>query len=119
VLPAWYGSKKLLWPAVNPTLAGENLTIWALYRLKKPALAEPVPQKAFPTALIPGLNRTRRGCQAQAQAGLGPTGYGAAPTSAAAAAAVGVETFVAADEAGENRENMRRKVLVRPARETG
>jgi hypothetical protein len=53
---------------------------------------------------------------------LGPTGsYGAAPTSAAAAAAaaVGVETFVAADEAGENRENMRRKVLVRLARETG
>jgi hypothetical protein len=57
--------------------------------------------------------------QAQAQAGVGPTSsYGAAPNSAAAAAAamgaVPAETFVAADEEGAAREDMRRKVLVRP-----
>jgi len=58
--------------------------------------------------------------QAQAQAGVGPTSsYGAAPNSAAAAAAAAVgavpaETFVAADEEGAAREDMRRKVLVRP-----
>jgi hypothetical protein len=29
VLPAWDGGKKLLWPAVNPALAGETLAIQA------------------------------------------------------------------------------------------